>query len=511
MEENLIFTEIEKEKQPMTSGKIVRHVKMKKIITLIICIGFFNLSAQKTNQPNIVLIMLDDVSPEMYGCYGLPEAVKTPNVDKLASEGVLFKTCYASAMCGPSRVEIMTGEYGSSTGATHNGMWLGNSKREVYKDHQAFGKLLKEAGYATAIAGKWHAGNSMPYSDEVGFEEYCLWEGLKEIKKLPNAPEFKGLLEDEKTTSRYWHPGIVQNHKLLDTKPTDFGPDIFAGFIMDFMERKTKEGKPFLAYWPSVAPHGTRTGQPTNPLRGEVGSLGGVSGKENELRFKSLNEYIDVLVGKVIQKIHDLGIADNTIIIFTSDNGTAVTAKTRGVERGSHVINIISGAGIKKRGATDELTDFVDIAPTLVAYAGAKLPEGKKFDGISLKPFLTGQTNTTKDWIYGYISTSQIVRTKNYMLEVVNPFLGMPNGRFYYTGNHRYGKGYEFVNDDPKHTKEREKFTAFLKNFPAITKEHPFWKTKPGKRFYKSYTTPKAVKKHLYNHRDYKYYDEGIK
>lgn len=487
---------------------------MKRNIILAILFGLSILcvNAQKTEQPNIVLIMLDDVSPEMYGCYGLPEAVNTPNVDKLAAEGVMFKTCYASAMCGPSRVEIMTGQYGSSTGVTQNGMWLGNSKNNVYKDHQAFGKLLKEAGYATAIAGKWHAGNSMPYQDEVGFEEYCLWEGLNEIAKLPGSPKFNGQLEDEKTTSRYWHPGIIQNHKLLDTKPTDFGPDIFAGFIMDFMERKSKEGKPFLAYWPSVAPHGTRTGMPTNPLRGEIGDLGQKKlGKENNLRFQSLNEYIDVLVGKVVQKINDLGIANNTIIIFTSDNGTAVTAKTRGVERGSHVINIIAGAGVKQRGAIDELTDFADIAPTLVDYAGAKLPKGKKFDGISLKPFLTGETNSTKDWIYGFISTSQIVRTKNYMLEVVNPMLGIPKGRFYFTGNHRYGKGYQFVNNNPEHFKEREKFTAFLKNFPAITKENPFWETKQGKRFYKEYTNPKSVSKHLYNHKDYKYYDEGIK
>ena len=488
---------------------------LKYFLFIVVCFVLkvtHNVQAQKTKQPNIVLIMLDDVSPELYGCYGLPEAASTPNVDKLAANGVLFKTCYASAMCGPSRVEIMTGQYGSSTGVTQNGMWLGDSRKDVYSDHQAFGKLLKDAGYATAIAGKWHAGNQMPYEKEIGFEEYCLWEGVKEIKALPGAPKFNGAYEDPKTTSRYWHPGIIQNHKLLDTKPTDFGPDLFAGFIMDFMERKTKEGKPFLAYWPSVAPHGTRTGCPTNPLRGDVGDMGSkeIDGKENTARFTSLNEYIDILVGKVVQKIDDLGIADNTIIIFTSDNGTAVTAKTRGVERGCHVINIMSGAGIKKRGATDELTDFSDIAPTLVDFAGAKLPKGKKFDGISLKPFLTGKSDTTKDWIYGFISTSQLVRTQTYMLEVVNPMLGMPDGRFYYTNNHRYGKGYEFVNNNPKHAAEREKFSDFLKDFPAITKEHPFWETKRGKRFYKQYTTPNAVAKHLYNHKDYKYYDEGI-
>ena len=205
---------------------------------------------------------------------------------------------------------------------------------------------------------------------------------------------------------------------------------------------------------------------------------GNQSSEENKARFKSLNEYIDGLVGKIVNKIESLGIADNTIIIFTSDNGTAVTAKTRGVERGSHVINIIAGAGIKQRGPTDELTDFSDIAPTLLDFAGGKLPKGKKFDGISLKPFLTGKTDQTKDFIYGFISTTQLVRTKTHMLEVVNPLLGMPKGRFYYTADHRFGKGYEFVNNDPEHKKARQTFEEFLKDKPAITIDHPYWQTK---------------------------------
>ena len=487
---------------------MIKHFKISfQLVALLIANSCFY--GQKIKQPNIILIMLDDVSPDVYGCYGEPEAAKTPNVNILAEKGVMFKTCYASAMCAPSRVEIMTGLYGSSTGVTQNGMWLGDSSENVYSTHQAFGKLLKDSGYATAIAGKWHAGKQLPYEDAVGFDEYCLWEGLKEINHLPNKPEFKGLLEDHKTTSRYWHPGIIKNGELLDTKPSDFGPDIFAEFIMDFMERKSKEKKPFLAYWPSVAPHGTRTGYPTNPFRGDIGDLGGnVSKEENKARFKSLNEYLDFLLGNVLKKIKELGIEDNTIVMFTSDNGTAVTAKTRGVERGSHVVNIIAGAGIKKRGATEELTDFSDIAPTLLDFAGGKLSKGKKFDGISLKPFLTGKTDKTKDLIYGFISTSQLVRSKEYMLEVFNPMLGMPNGRFYYTGNDRFGKQYQLIRSLEAHKEARNKFMGFLEDKPAITKDHPYWQTKKGMKFYKEYTNPKSVKKHLFNHEDYKFYDE---
>ena len=121
------------------------------IFTLLFGLNIFNVYAQKSEQPNILLIVLDDVSPDLYGAYGLPQAVKTPNVDKLASDGVMFKTCYASAMCGPSRVQIMTGKYGSSTGVMHNSIWMGDSNQNVYKDHQAFGKLLKDAGYALSL------------------------------------------------------------------------------------------------------------------------------------------------------------------------------------------------------------------------------------------------------------------------------------------------------------------------------------------------------------------------
>jgi arylsulfatase A-like enzyme len=388
-------------------------------------------------RPNIILILADDVSPDLYGAYRQPGSARTPNVDKLAAAGVVFKTAWATAMCGSSRVEIMTGRYANATGVYQNGIWLGDSKKSVYTEHVAFSKILHDAGYATGITGKWHAGAQQPYDDVLAFDEYALWEGLKEISALPGSPEFKGLMEDDTTTSRYWHPGYVINGQLLDTGPTDYSLDIEADFIKNFMTRSVSEGKPFLAYWPTVAPHGTRTGQPTTPLRGEPGVLGDApDSAESAARFTALNEYLDLKIGELMDTVEELGIADNTVIIFVSDNGTAVTAKTRGVERGSHVVFVAAGAGIKQRGMTGELTDFSDIAPTLVDMAGAHaaVPEGTQFDGTSLLPFLYGQRDSHREWIYAYMAGSQLLRTKEYMLEVVNPILGMPRGRLYYTG-----------------------------------------------------------------------------
>ncbi len=485
---------------------------MNRISKLGICTLAFGyavspiFSKTKINkQKNIVVIMADDVSPDMFSCYskytpkGISHSAKTPNIDKLASQGVMFKTCYASAMSGPSRTQIMTGKYGTNSGVLQNGMWLGKSRTRIYRDNSSFGKKLKDAGYATAIAGKWHAGKQKPYEKNVGFDEYCLWE---------NYDGFSGAKEDHKTASRYWHPGIVKNHKPVVTKPSDYGPELCCNFIMDFMERSVKENKPFLAYWPTVAPHGSRTGMPTNPLRGEMGILGDSPNKEeNFKRFSSLIEYMDLLVGRVVKKIEDLGVADNTIIVFLSDNGTAVTAKTRGVERGCHVVNIIAGAGVKQIGMSNELTDFSDIAPTLCDMANSDYTDNE-FDGKSLMPYITGETDSHRDWIFGYISTSQIVRTKDYLLEVVNPFLDMPRGRFYYTGEHRFGEGYVRADGVAKHDKKRKYFDTILEDFPSVTKDDEFWNTRRGKRFFKKYTSPKAVKKHLYNHRDWKYYEE---
>jgi len=443
--------------------------------------------------------MLDDVSPDVYGCYGEPDAAKTPVIDRLAEEGVMFETCYASSLCAPTRAMIMTGRYGTTTGVLHNNMWLGETRKDIYKDNHAFGRLLKEAGYATAIAGKWHAGAQMPYEPEVGFDEYCLWEG---------SEKYECAWKGDGQWSRYWHPAIVKNHKYVETRPGDFGPDIFCDFILDFMERKVKEDKPFLAYWPSVAPHGCREGITTTPHRGPTGVMTR-SGTEEEKRARwiALNEYIDHLMGRVVEKVEELGIEKNTYLILVSDNGTAVTAKSRGVERGVHVMNICWGGPVKKRGASSELTDFSDIAPTLCEIAGVDMPEGA-FDGVSLKSFLNGTTDTHREWIYGTIGTTRLIRTKQYLIEALNPMLGYPEGRFYLAGGDRFGHTYQKINDHPGHAKARADLQALLDSIPDVVSGNPWWDKKKGMKVWEGYSEEKAVLKHLFNHKDYKYYEE---
>ncbi len=472
------------------------------------------MNLQAGERPNIILVLLDDVSPDMFSCYapytpkGMEHAGNTPNLDKLASEGVMFKTCYAAAMCAPTRVELVTGRYANATGVYQNGMWINERSAWFLEDFPSIGRLLREAGYATAIAGKWHEGAIRPYEEQGGFEEYCIWSGKSLMEQCDNYTGWNGGMENKTTTSRYWNPGLIMNGQVLYTQPDDFGPEICNRFLIDFMERTVADNKPFFAYWPCVAPHGTRQGITTNPFRGEVGEMGKSDPAEMVARFKSLNEYIDFLLGRMMKKLDELGIRENTLFIVTSDNGTAVTAKTRGVERGCHVVNVISGYQVVKRGATDELTDFTDIAPTLAELAGANVPGGYSFDGRSLVPFLTGKSDSHRDWIYGYISSSQVIRTKNYLLEVINPMLGLPEGRFCFTGPHRFREGYIRAENIPEHQEAKKELLEIASRFTPVTVEHSFWKTSRGKRFFEDYTSEATRNKHLHNHREWIYYDE---
>jgi len=488
---------------------------MKHLLVLLLLIilgtSVYSANTKTDDRPNFVVIMCDDVSHDMFGPYG-NKKVSTPNIDALAEKGVTFASAWNSALCCPARAEIMTGCYATTTGFWSNGFAIPqeDGSNDLFKYHTAFSKILNDNGYATAVAGKWHIGGAeMEYDPILGFDEYCMWEGEKELEELLGIEHWDGGREGNNRVARYWHPCVIQNGKLIETGPKDFGPDIYTGFICDFIKRKAAEERPFLAYYPMTLPHGPYVEMPTRTEQGS--NVPNEDSKiSNEQRFQEMIDYIDILVGRILKQVEESGVAENTVVIFTSDNGTAVTAKSRGVERGCQIPFIVSGKGVIARGLTSEICDAADILPTLIDFAGAEFPKGFSCDGISLKPFVTGETDSHKDIIHSCIGTTQLLRTKTHMLEVVNPILGAPYGRFYYTADYHSGKGYTRAEGIEEHEEVMKEFKNILeKKYVGLKADHPYFKEKGGK-WLKSYMNPKAVQKHLHNHKDYSFYDETI-
>ncbi len=493
----------------------------------ILLVGLLNVFAYAKANPNIVLILADDVSADMFSCYGQKGTARTPNIDRIAREGVQFRTCFAPAICAPSRALFMTGVYANRTGVFRNDMWAFDSRGKLFTAQHSWAKLLQRGGYKTAVAGKWHCGAREPWEKYIGFDEFCLWEGAGKIKGhfgidiIANGQRKDIKLPD----TRYWYPSTVQNGKYVKVTEKSFGPDIRCEFLMDFMERKAKAKEPFIAYWPTVIPHGPYS---TTPDAGKVMDIEltkpdttGMSREqktkalaeyshEQEQRFVNLIQYMDKLIGKLIVKAEKLGVYEDTYFIFCADNGTAVTAKDRGVERGVHVPYVVKGPGVKRRGITEELTDFADVAPTLLDIAGVEHPGDIPLDGQSQFDFLMGKTNAHREWIYAYTGPVQVLRTKDYLMEARSPLYGKPRGRFYFTGANRFGRGYERVDNYPKHAQEHAKFEKIIKSLPAHLEEgHPFWNSKLGKRWLQKNPDQSVLaKKQLYNHPKYSFYDE---
>ncbi|MFK7734424.1 MAG: sulfatase-like hydrolase/transferase [Pirellulaceae bacterium] len=399
-------------------------------------------SRDEDSRPNIVLIMADDVSWECFGCYG-GEDYDTPRIDDLASKGVRFRHCYSTPICTTSRVKLMTGKY-NFRNYTHFGY--------LNPDEKTFGNLMRDAGYHTAIAGKWqlngltnklpgHEDNTRPM--KAGFDEYMLWQLTK--PKPVNAGGGE----------RFWSPIFEHNQRVLSIEDNNgkYGPDMLCDFVCDFMERN--ESEPFFVYYPMVLVHdpfvptpdtigaGSR-GHDANKLKGKKGELA----KLKKQNFVAMVEYMDKLVGRVVDRLDSLDLLDNTIVMFTADNGTnvSITSQWQG--------QAIKGgkAGMKDMGThvpfvaywkdrtpvaleTDQLIEFTDFYPTLAESAGIKLGPEDPQDGVSFYRTLVGEQESSpqRNWVlthyqpYWNKTPGQFVRNQDFKL--------YRDGRLYHIGS----------------------------------------------------------------------------
>lgn len=403
--------------------------------------------------PNIILILGDDLGAKELSCYGNKQH-KTPSLDRLAAEGVRFETFYAMPLCTPTRVCLMTGQYGF-----HNG-FLGmqdpafkppaDSPQAAIGNHFTHADLLKSKGYVTAQAGKWQLSGQLPtLVRDAGFDEYCMWAYDHNLPEGVTHPAH----EKGGNTSRYWHPSLVQNGQYLPTKPDDYGPDILNNFVIDFA-RRNKE-RPFFVYYTSLLTHGPIFETP-DPLK---------PGQRWPATFKSNVEYLDHLMGKLMASLKSEGLAENTLVLFVGDNGTGGQGKGTLTELGARVPGIVRGPGVQRGVVSRAVADLTDVMPTLAEFSGATLPKEVPFDGHSLGPVLRGEKATHRDWIYSHLDDGRIVRDARWLLEIAKAGKGE---RFYDCGESRDGSGYKDVtgSDDPEVTAARARFAEILKRMP---------------------------------------------
>ncbi len=398
---------------------------------MTICCFFFIswalvLSVHADDRPNIIMIMADDLGAETIGAYGTQD-YQTPVLDGMASSGVKFERAYSTPLCTPTRVQLMTGRY------THRN-YIGFGQFPV--GERTFGHQLQDAGYTTCMVGKWQLGGDHETPHQIGFDEYCLQNSI-----MPEKPF------DRKTRGweRFWgYPVIVANGELYESK-NSYGPDMLNEYACDFIRRNKEE--PFFLYYPMILPHSPFVPTP-------LSTDGDKSGKKiSELKyFGDMIEYTDHLVGRVLSTLEDEGIRDNTLVLFTGDNGTTYPVKVtkpapegfpkvdgihgvrhiehleegkarkpkddfegpltrtdRGMipggkdlmsERGVHVPLIVDWPRYRKNfqqiGHTNTgLVDFTDFFTTFVELGGGELPSDRIQDGKSLASALKGESDVT--------------------------------------------------------------------------------------------------------------------
>ena len=425
---------------------------MRCVLPLFILVGLVWASAgsaQTTAKKpyNFVVIMADDLGAAELGCYG-HATHKTPNLDRLAREGVRFETCWATPLCTPTRVMLMTGQYATRTGYYNLfGRPLVPRPGTPLYDVGAkstFADVLKAKGYATGLAGKWQLTGELPtLVRDCGFDRYMIW-AYKEY--LPAGVQHTGAWQrNGDVTSRYWHPSIIRDGEYRPTKPDEYGPDLLCDYLIDFV--KENRERPFLAYWPMLLTHGPH--DPTPDLDNP--------GKRTEPGLATNVRYMDHLVGKLVKAIDEAGLGERTIILFTGDNGTQGAGKGQLTEAGVRVPLIVRAPGTVPAGVTSEaMVSLVDVLPTIAEVAEAPLPADLMLDGRSFAGVIRGKQTKHRETLFSFFKDGRMMRDERYVLQ--------GDGRMIDTSK---GRDVPAADDDAGAKAAREKFERLLKDLPG--------------------------------------------
>ena len=375
---------------------------MKPLITLFL--SAFCASLLGAKQPNIVFIITDDQGYGDISAHGNP-ILKTPHLDRLRSEGICFEDFHVSPTCAPTRSALFTGRHEFKNGVTHTIL----ERERLAPGATTLAQVLRDAGYATGIFGKWHLGDETEYLPSArGFTEMFI-HGAGGI-----GQSYPGSCGDA-PGNKYFNPAILHNGKFVKTE--GYCTDVFFRQASGWIRSQKEAGKPFFAYIPTNAPHGPFIARP------EDAALYQDKVKDKALaHFYGMIHNIDENIGKLMAELKALGIENDTLVIFMNDNGTSsghtvFNAGMRGNKGsaylgGTRASSFWRWPGTLKPGSTKALAAHIDVFPTLAQVAGATLSAGvqQQIEGRSLKPLLE---NPGADWPDRHLFTHQGRWAKN--------------------------------------------------------------------------------------------------
>jgi arylsulfatase A-like enzyme len=397
------------------------------VISMISAFQFLPLKeAPKASPPNIILIFMDDLGYGDLSCYGALQ-YRTPNLDKLAGEGVRFTNFLAAqAVCSASRAALMTGCYPNRVGIS--GALFPNAKVGLNPDETTIAELLKEKGYATGMFGKWHLGDRPEFLPiKQGFDEYVglpysndMWPVHYDGKPIDDASNnrkknfpFLPLLHNSDT---------LQEIKTFDDQAKLTG--IYTERAVSFIKQHKKS--PFFVYLPHSMPHVP------------IAASAKFKGKSKQGTYGDVLMEIDWSVGEIMKALKENGLDKNTVVIFTSDNGPWLNygnhagssgglreGKGTAFEGGQRVPCIVRWKGITPEGIVcNKLTSTIDLLPTIAKICGTKLPT-HKIDGVDILPLLKGDMEATpRKYFYYYYRRNNLEAVRRDDWKLVLPHEG---------------------------------------------------------------------------------------
>ena len=392
----------------ITQRLLVQSVGLLAMTIILVLMNPSFAEAQKSQQkkPNIIFILADDLGIGDVGCYGA-DNYKTPNIDKLASQGIRFTQAYTAPLCGPSRAMILTGRHLFRTGATNQDA-CGLLKPSAETMMPTY---LKQAGYVSTAIGKWGQLSLEP--SDWGFDEYLKFQG----------------------SGIYWNTQAKGKTYLLngvekELKDNEYMPEVMHKQLVDFMTKN--QNKPFLAYYSLSHVHTEILPTPD-------------SKPDSKNIYADNITYMDKLVGQLRTELERLKLSDNTILVFFGDNGTAggrADAATIGgrrlsgqkgsmLEGGGLVPCIAYWPGVTPKGkVSGDLISAVDFVPTFAEIAGAKIPADKLLDGQSFNALLHGEKGNPRTAIFVQLANMWYVKNAAWKLNQAGELFDMSKAPF---------------------------------------------------------------------------------